>query len=80
MKPEEFCYWLQGFFELSEATTLSGKQIEMIKNHLNLVFFHSIDPKATEGMTKEEAAKKQEKLYNIHDPTGKDPLGHLLRC
>lgn len=39
MTPEAFCYWLQGYFEMTEGTaTLSPKQVEMIQNHLNLVF------------------------------------------
>lgn len=45
MKSESFVYWLQGFFEISEATTLNEKQIQIIKNHLNMVFVHDIDPK-----------------------------------
>jgi uncharacterized protein YlzI (FlbEa/FlbD family) len=40
----DFCYWLQGFFELNAgAVTLTSQQIESIRNHLNLVFEHSID-------------------------------------
>jgi hypothetical protein len=39
MESQEFCYWLQGFFEVSEETpTLSKRQIKIIKNHLALVF------------------------------------------
>lgn len=38
MSEKNFCYWLQGFFEMTEADTLSKKQILMIKEHLNLVF------------------------------------------
>lgn len=38
MNEKEFCYWLKGFFELSNTTTLSETQIEIIKNHLDLVF------------------------------------------
>ncbi len=38
MSEKNFCYWLQGFFEMTEADTLSKKQVLMIKEHLNLVF------------------------------------------
>ena len=38
MDEKAFCYWLQGFFEMTEADTLSKKQVLMIKEHLNLVF------------------------------------------
>lgn len=38
MDEKSFCYWLNGFFEMSEAEVLSKKQVLMIKEHLNLVF------------------------------------------
>jgi hypothetical protein len=50
MDPVNFCYWLQGFFEIKDAggetTTagLSGTQTKCIRQHLNLVFKHAIDP------------------------------------
>jgi hypothetical protein len=46
MKATEFCYWMQGFFELNETKIgpLTEKQVEVIKNHLNMVFIHDIDP------------------------------------
>jgi hypothetical protein len=36
--PELFCYWLQGFFELSNSETITPLQVKVIKDHLNLVF------------------------------------------
>lgn len=37
--PESFCYWLQGFFELTDwSGELTEDQVEMIKEHLQLVF------------------------------------------
>lgn len=51
MKSTEFCYWLQGFFEISRASDttllnsgLTGAQAKMIEDHLKLVFIHEIDP------------------------------------
>lgn len=39
MTPEQFCYWLQGFFELScPIDGLSPSQIAAIRDHLNTVF------------------------------------------
>lgn len=38
MSPENFCYWLQGWFELSNANDITIRQTEIIKDHLNLVF------------------------------------------
>jgi len=38
MTSEQFTYWLQGFFELTDSNKLSEKQVQMIKDHLQLVF------------------------------------------
>ena len=61
MKSTEFAYWLQGFFEISESNTLSEKQVEIIKNHLKLVFYHEIDPSYSSD------PKVQEEMQMIHD-------------
>jgi len=44
MNAVDFCFWLQGFFEISEDNNLSPRQLEVIKAHLSLVFVHEIDP------------------------------------
>lgn len=48
MTSRDFCFWLQGFFELSGLNTpskgLTYEQVEMIERHLNLVFKQEIDP------------------------------------
>lgn len=56
MTSRDFCFWLQGFFELSEVelgeqTTLTISQTKMIKEHLALVFQHDIG-KSTENIDK----------------------------
>ena len=33
-----FAFWLNGFFELSDATQLDSKQTQIIRDHLDLVF------------------------------------------
>lgn len=43
MTPQEFCYWLQGFFEVSDVSdiefkSLNALQIQVIRSHLALVF------------------------------------------
>ena len=38
MTPEQFAYWLQGYFEISNNKKLDNKQIQIIKDHLKLVF------------------------------------------
>ena len=70
MTSVQFCYWLQGFFELAEPNTaLTEKQVQTIKNHLKLVFLHEIDPSYSDDPT------VQKIFQNIHD--GKKPLDGL---
>lgn len=49
MTSRDFCFWLQGYFELRAANmqsedSITPVQIEVITKHLNLVFKHEIDP------------------------------------
>lgn len=76
MKSVEFCYWLQGYFEINgkqagrRAGSLSAKQVENIKKHLALVFKHEIDASYPD----------HEELNAIHNPwppTGGDTP---IRC
>ncbi len=76
MYKQDFCYWLQGYFELVEdGLPLSAKQVQVIKNHLNLVFKHEIDDMYT--------GDKQE-LQGIHDHKVSSipvsPNDPLVRC
>ena len=61
MNSVDFCFWLQGFFELSDVTELTTKQVETIKNHLNLVFLHEIDP-----MRESETTATKTSLDTVH--------------
>lgn len=68
MTPVQYCYWLQGFFEISENSecteiTLTQKQIQTIRAHLNLVFFHAIDPENLKGTSELDKIK----YSKIHD-------------
>lgn len=38
MTPENFTFWLNGFFELTPPGPLTAEQAQVIKNHLQLVF------------------------------------------
>lgn len=69
MTSRDFCYWLQGYFEVSEPKNISEKETVMIKKHLALVFKHEIDP----SMGNE---KHQHELDNIH--SGK--RDEIYRC
>lgn len=53
MKATEFCYWLQGLFELQDPLELNEHQTHLIKNHLNMVFVHDIDPSYPEHQQKQ---------------------------
>ena len=67
MKAHEFCYWLQGFFELGTPYELTSEQVKAIRNHLNMVFVHEIDPKYP--------AKQQADLSEAHNGAKGNPLG-----
>jgi hypothetical protein len=64
MTSRDFCYWLQGFFEIKDADRLgismTDNQVKMIQKHLNLVFKHEIDPSMGDS-------KHQEELNQIHN-------------
>lgn len=47
MTPRDFCYWLQGLFEIGEPSELTPRQVEIIQNHLNMVFIHEAPAAAT---------------------------------
>lgn len=79
MSPENFCYWLQGFIEIRKASgdpglSLNSHQVQVIANHLNLVFTHAIDPKAG-------GPEVQKVLNDIHQ-TGTASSGQITvsRC
>ncbi len=38
MNELQFCYWLQGYFELGQVSELNPDQVRVIKDHLQLVF------------------------------------------
>jgi hypothetical protein len=60
MKAVEFCYWLQGMFELSNIAQLNKYQTNIIRKHLALVFKHEIDPSYG-------SPQHQEELSVIHN-------------
>lgn len=71
MQSRDFCFWLQGFFEVSGAKEITPEQTELIKRHLNMVFKHEIDPSFGD-------AKKQEELSRIHSPGVRPDV--VLKC
>ncbi len=75
MTSRDFCYWLQGFFEIDKPVTITEDQTTLIKRHLALVFKHEIDPSIPDPTGE---------LQHIHDggkPTGPVvPGGPVYRC
>jgi hypothetical protein len=68
MTSRDFCFWLQGYFELQKLSQpLTIEQSEMIRKHLQLVFIHEIDPSIDKGNK-----EKKDELDHIH--TGDDLL------
>jgi hypothetical protein len=56
MQSRDFCYWLQGFFELSTSPeAISAKQLVTIRRHLELVLGH--EPSL--GLLKESSEKTE---------------------
>ena len=93
MTSRDFCFWLQGLFELQNPHELNGLQTSAVKRHLALVFKHEIDPSMGPEI-------HQAELNAIHAPSvavqvaprpvvsslpgqqfgGIDENGHVLRC
>jgi hypothetical protein len=48
MQSRDFCFWLQGFFELGDGAAITPDQAVIIKRHLTLVFAHEIAPSLRE--------------------------------
>ena len=65
MTPQAFCYFLQGFFELSEGSSLSVTQVGIIRKKLSSVFQHVIDPSFPEEI--------QQPLTDAHN-SGNDAI------
>lgn len=38
MNERDFCYWLQGYMEISGNKELTAEQLKIVQDHLNLVF------------------------------------------
>lgn len=73
MTSRDFCYWLQGYFEIQDPRQIDEKQLEMIKKHLNLVFVHEIDPSMGDK-------EHQDKLNKVHNNPPKSTKDILIRC
>ena len=70
MTSRDFAYWLQGFFEVSNTENVTAQQVRMIKQHLNLVFKHEIDP----SMGDENHQKELNKIHNAFPQTEEEAV------
>jgi hypothetical protein len=71
MKARDFCFWLQGYFEMYGPKTIDEKETALIGRHLALVFKHDIDPSmGDEG--------HQQELNHLHGPPV--PGEQVMRC
>lgn len=61
MTSRDFCFWLQGMFELGQPTALNEATTAAIKAHLALVFVYEIDPSMG-------PPAHQAKLNEVHAP------------
>jgi hypothetical protein len=68
MTSRDFCFWLQGIFELGKPRTLDEEQTATIRRHLSLVFKHEIDPSMG-------GAEHQAELDKVHGPRPKPHTG-----
>ena len=76
MTSRDFCYWLQGYLEITvagappspagAAVSLTADQVVCIQKHLALVFTHEIDPSM--GKPEHQAA-----LNQIHNSLNRPP-------
>ena len=60
MTSRDFCYWLQGLFELGSPKAMDETQTALIRAHLAMVFKHEIDPSMG-------TSEHQDELREIHE-------------
>lgn len=75
MNTIDFCFWLQGHFELSDSDELTPEQVRVIKSHLHLVFKHEIDPLRESQTTTDKSV-----LDSAHFGPYKPVNDKLIRC
>ena len=67
MNTIDFCFWLQGYFEISGKDEITAEQAKVIKEHLNLVFKHEIDP-----LREDQTNATKEQLNQAHSSSMND--------
>lgn len=64
MNERDFVYWLRGYFEINNPTTLNKEQTKCVKDHLDLVFTNVTQKK---GMKKVMPIEPFQDLLGEHD-------------
>ncbi len=90
MTSRDFCFWLQGMFELGQPTALNEATTTAIRKHLALVFLHEIDlsmgPPEHQAKLNETHAPTLtladvKEALDHHEKTSSHHSGHLvMRC
>ena len=81
MDSTQFIYWLQGYLELSDATTLSQKQLQIIKDHIGLVMQKKTPNRSnTEIPTATHPIDFGIYCSNTEIPTSSHPIDFGINC
>jgi hypothetical protein len=84
MTSRDFCFWLQGVFEIGGVKSLDERQTEAVRRHLDMVFKHEIDPNAGTLGHQAELSSLHEGKSKVDAQTspfvGPDLNNILLRC
>lgn len=80
MSPEQFVYWLRGFFEIGGTRALTQREAEIISQHLSLVFTEVAKdlPPVDKKTTPADIKKLMDEVQRKANPLG--PGGETLYC
>jgi len=78
----DFCFWLQGVFEVGGVKALDERQTDLVRRHLALVFVHEIDPSAGSAVAQQALNEIHQGLQGKQSPQigGTGPDGTVYRC
>ncbi len=76
MTSRDFCYWLQGFFEIQAPLRMDETQLAAVKRHLAMVFIHEIDPSMPDPSGKLQETHQPPKPAGEWPPSGEP----VYRC
>lgn len=77
MTTEAFIYWLQGYFEISDAKTLNEKQVTIVKDHLAKVLKKETPDRSESEKTSVDIDIKKTRPRNLLGGNGN---GSVLLC